>query len=725
MRAPVDFERFFAPRRVAVVGASDREGGVATMNWRMLRGWLEPRGVEVVPVNPSRAAVDGVACCPSLRAVEGEVDVAVILVGADAAEQAVADAIAEKVPFAVLFGAGFAESGPEGAARQDRVLAAVRACDLRLLGPNTTLNAFQPFRGDLPGKAVALITQSGHQGRPLYQAQELGVRVSHWAPTGNEADLDAADFVRWLADREEVGAIACYLEGVADGPAFRDAAQHAARRRVPLVAVKVGRSEVGRSWARSHSGHLAGSDAVTDAVFAQHGITRVDGLDELADTAMLLARAPAPEGDGVAIYSISGGTGAHVADLAAAAGLRLASLSQGTQDLLHQWIAPYLRVSNPVDSGGHPSGDHRGPLILEAILADPDVAVLVVPFAGSFSPISERFAADVVAAAARTTKPVCVVWGSPVGLEEAYRDILLPSPVPVFRTVRSCLTAVRGYLDWHAFLAGRATGAVPVSHVEDVPDRHTSGAVSGRHVLDVRDRNTLAASERHGRLAPGPWSELASKRLLATYGVPVAADVLVAGEDAAVAAAAALDGPAVLKASGAGFAHKSEAGLVHLGVVGEEAVRTAYRAIVRAAVAAVSHASPGSPEDGWDGVVVCPQVSGGVELILGVVRDEVFGPAVLLGVGGVAVEVYGDVALRVPPFGREEARRMLGELRGLPLLTGHRGRPAADLDAVLDAVMAVQRLALDHADDLAELDVNPLLARPDGVVALDALVVGR
>lgn len=675
----VELDRFFAPRAVAVIGASDTEGGVATMNYRLLRGWLDPRGVAVHPVNPNRETVDGERCYPSILDVPGDVDVAVLLVGADAAVAALEEAVQRKVPFAVLFGAGFSESGDEGAERQREVEELVASSDIRVLGPNTTLNAFQPFDDSLPGRAIALITQSGHQGRPIYQGQEIGIRVSHWAPTGNEADLESADFVRYFADQDEVGAIAAYLEGSKDGSTLVAALDHAATQGVPVVVVKVGRTDVGRSWAQSHSGHLAGSDQVTSAVFRQYGVTRVDTLDELLDTSMLFCRTPPPTTDGVAIYSISGGTGAHMADLAAAFGLRLPQLSEETQRQLHEWIPPFLRVSNPVDSGGHPTADWRGPLILRAILDDPEVGVLVVPIAGSFSPISEKFAQDLVDVAAETEEPICVVWGSPSATEEAYRDILLRSELPVFRSARNCLTAVRAYLDHHAF----------------------------------RQRYSTAVRGPAGpgfALRSGALSEHASKELLRAYGIPTTDDRLVGSGEEAAAAFRSLGGPVVLKACGPSLLHKSDRGLVEVGVATEEAVRETYARLVEASE---------------EGVLVCPLVTGGVETIVGVVRDELFGPTVMFGIGGIAVEVYRDVTFRVPPFTTDEAHRMVREVRALPLLEGARGRPAADLDAIVDTLMAVQRLALDLEDDLVELDINPLLARPDGVVALDALAIGR
>ena len=690
-----DLERFFDPDTVAVIGATDNEDSPSFMSWRQLRGWAEGRDVTLYPVNPKRDTVDGITAYPSIRDVPTPVDVAIFLIGRP--EAVVDDVVAAKARFAVIFGAGFAESGSEGAQRQATIVQALADGDVRLLGPNTTLNAFQDFHPNVGGgKRIGLITQSGHQGRPLYQAQELGVGLAGWAPTGNEADLESADFIRYFADRDDVGAVAAYIEGFKDGRTLQLAADHAARRGVPLVVIKVGRTAVGQSWAQSHSGHLAGSDRIMSAVFRQYGIHRVDALDELLDTSMLLARAAPPRGDGVCIYSISGGTGAHMADLATSYGLRLPELSAATQAQLHEWIPGFLRVSNPIDSGGHATADERGPKILATLLADDDVDLLIIPIPGSFSPISEKFAQDIVDASQTTDTPICVVWGSPVATEEAYRDILVPSGLPVFRDAGNCLGAVKAYFDHHRFTS-----------------RYTSAFAS------VATAPSPAAAPARRLLRAGqPLSEHASKQVLRAYGIPVSRDVLCTEVEQAVAAADALGGPAVLKVSSSALLHKSDLGLVAVGVDGEAAVRGQYETLM-------ARAREAAPDGPIDGVLVSELVEGGVETIVGLVDDALFGPTVMVGIGGISVEVYGDVSFRVPPFDAREARRMLEELDGFPLLTGVRGRPPADLDALVDVIMRVQRLGTDLAGDVAELDINPLRVGPDGAVALDALVVCR
>ncbi|MGW1600223.1 acetate--CoA ligase family protein [Streptomyces eurythermus] len=690
-----DLARFFRPGSVAVIGASDAEGRPNTGITRQLLDWAGRVGARVHPVHPARTSVFGLPCVPSVARLPEPVDLAVLLV---ADPLPVIGQLAEaKARFAVVFASGFAETGQAGAEAQERLAEAARDAGVRLLGPNTNLNAFERFREDLTGPAIALITQSGHQGRPVFALQELGIRLSHWAPTGNEADLATADFLSWFAERPEVGAIACYLEGLKDGRAFLLAADRAARRGVPVVAVKVGRTEAGARTAASHTGKLTGADDVVDAALRQYGVIRVDALDELQDTAALLARARPPRSDGVVVYSISGGTGAHVADLAAGAGLRLPTLSAEKQAELHRWIPDYLNVANPVDNGGHPVGDERGRKIIDALLADPRVGVLICPVTGPFPPLSDRLVRDLADAAEQTDKLVCVVWGSPAGTEPAYREVLLGSSrVATFRTVGNCLRAVRAWLDHHRF-----TGDY-------------------RSPFDAAPR-TPSPSFRKAQalLRPGArLSEHAAKQLLRAYGIRVPREQLVTSAAAAVRAAGQVGYPVVMKASGARIAHKTELGLVKIGLTSASQVRDAYRELTDIAR---------YEGVGLDGVLVCQMVERGVEMMVGVTHDELFGPTVTAGLGGILVEVLRDTAVRVPPFGEEQARAMLGELRGRALLDGVRGRPPADVDALVEVVLRVQRMALELGPHLAELDINPLMVldRGQGAVALDALVVCR
>jgi len=695
----VDLDTFLRPRSVAVIGASDKPGKGNTLMTTALKAFSDKYGSAFYPVHPTSDEVCGVRVYRSIGEVPGPVDLVAILTGA--AVDTFEEVQAAGAKFAVIFAAGFSEVGRDGEKLEARLRRLVETGDTRLLGPNTNLNAFSDFREDLTGPALALITQSGHQGRPIFQGQEIGIRMSHWAPTGNEVDLEYADFARYFADQPEVGVIAAYIEGFKDGRTLMLAADHAAKLRKPLVVVKVGRTDAGRAMAKAHTGHLAGSDAVVSAAFRQFGVTRVDGLDDLLETSMTFARTKPPTGDGVCIYSPSGGTSAHMADMAAAAGLHLPTLTKATQQRLHDGLIPsYLQVSNPVDCGGPPIGDERGLKILEALVADPKVSALIVPVAGAVDMFSEGLSRDCAIVAKTTDKPIFMVWGAPPGTDDHYYFRMLDGGLPVFRTFGNCVEAVKAYFDYWAFVRRYE------SPFADAPTAPLPAAKKAERIL--------AAAPRGEAL-----SEHASKEILRAYGIRTSKDVLCTSAAEAVRAAKAIGYPVVMKPSSAALSHKSDLGLVKVGVASDTEVRAVYADLDRRARRAVGRTGT------LDGILVCEMVSGGVEMVVGVSRDELFGPVVMAGLGGVFVEVLKDVTFRVPPFGPDEARRMLRELAGHAMLDGVRGAKPADVDALVDVIVKIGRLAQDLADDVAELDINPLVVRPRGAVALDALIVRR
>jgi acyl-CoA synthetase (NDP forming) len=709
----IDLDTFFEPKRVAVVGASDTNARPNTALTQKITGWAEERGATVYFVNPKRDVVAGRSCAKTLTDLEDEVDLVAILVGEPLA--ILRDAVVANATFAVVFAAGFAEVGSAGERLQEEMERIIAGGRLHLLGPNTNLNAFEVFRDDLPGRAIALITQSGHQGRPVFQGQEIGIKLSHWAPTGNEADLESADFINYFSGLKTTGAVACYIEGFKNGRTLQLAADAAARRKVPIVAVKVGRTDAGRSMAKAHTGHLTGSDAVVSAVFRQYGVHRVDGLDQLLEVSAALARTEPPgaeaarrlqrgAGGRVCVYSISGGTGAHMADMVAAAGLELPALTRSSQAQLHQWIPPYLRVSNPVDNGGAPVRDWRGPKIIETMLADPNVDLLLCPITGALPSMGDNLCEDLVAAAATTDKPVFVVWGSPVGTEEAYTKTLLGSAVPTFRTFTNAVMAAKAYFDHHRFVRSYRSGFAHPALRPTPARKKALPLVRAGH--PQRTRTSAGGAS---------LSEQDSKALLEAYGIAVPEEHVVTSIADAARAATKLGYPVVMKIVSADILHKSDLGLVAVGVRNEDDARRTYRHLMATAKAA-------APAAAIDGVLVA-QIVPGVETVVGIAQDELFGPVVMFGLGGVFVEVLHDVTFRVPPFTTRDAKAMLSELRGSALLRGVRGAPAPDRAALVDVLMKMQRLAVDLSAEVAEVDINPLMAGPGGAVAADALVV--
>ena len=679
---------------MALIGVSATPGRPGVSLFRKVKAKMEKTGGKVFPVNPKAAEIDGVACYASLSEIRERVDVGVILVSD--VLPALDDCIAAGIPYVIIFAAGFAEIGEAGVKYQQEVERRARDAGVRLFGPNTNVNAFETFI-DHPGPKIALITQSGHQGRPIVQGQEFGVGFSYWVPTGNEVDLESADFIRWFVDHEPTGAIAAYIEGFKDGEKLRRAADAAARKGKPIVLVKIGRSAQGARMAMAHTGHLAGSDAVHDAVFRQFGMIRVDDLDELLEISALFTHTAKPKGDRVCIYAISGGSGALMADLVGAAGLALPELAAETQRKLREWIPTYLTVKNPVDNGAVVLTQGHGRKIFDVLLDDPSSDVIVVPITGVFPPLSDILAKDCVDAHATGKKPVVVVWGSPKIDENAFR-ILVDGRVPMFRSFRNCVKGLRALLEHRRFVAEYTSPFTAKPVVSLAGDPEIASLLAGS----------------------GPLSEADSKRVLARYGLPVTKERVCESADEAVAAAKEIGFPVALKVAAAAIPHKSDAGLVKLALASESAVREAFRAIGEGA----RRAFPGAA---IDGVLVQEMASGGRETLLGLTRDPIFGPVVVFGLGGVLVEALGDVSMRTLPLSRRDAEAMVAEIRGAKTLDALRGRKPADRAAIVDAILRLAALGRDFGDRIAELDVNPLIVFEEGrgARAADALIVRR
>jgi acetate---CoA ligase (ADP-forming) len=670
-----DLRPLFAPKVIAVVGAHDSRPPLDEFTRRVMTKATSV-GAACYLVNPTRPEVYGVATIPSTDDIPEEIDVLVVLVG-DAAG-AIERAAPKRPKFTVVFAGGYREVGtPEGEARHQQLVAAVRRVGTRLLGPNTNSNTLEPLR-DLPGPKIGLISQSGMQGRPIAQAQELGVALSGWAVTGNEADLGVADFIGYMAREPGTQAILAYVEGFGDGDVLRAAALEALQEDTPVVVIKVGRSAAGAAASLTHTGHLAGSDVVHDAFFEQFGITRVDDLDELLDVGMVLSRVAVPPVGGVGLLCTSGGSAAHIADLVSARGLPLPPLSDATQATLRRWIPSDYQVANPVDNGGVALLQGHGPDIAEAMLADDAIGFLYVPVTGVFPPHMPHVYETVRRAHEFSDKPLIVIWSGPTTNDT--HQALLDLGVPVVRNIRHALAATE------ALLARRA-------------------------LLDHRKELAEAARRLGPLVLPSPagtrtLDELDSMRWLGVRGLPFVEHEAAGSVDEAVAAAERLGYPVVLKGRVPGVVHKTDAGLVALGLAGPEEVRRAAAEMARVQAPV-----------GW---VVARQCSGGVELIAGVSHDPIFGPVVTVGAGGIYAEVLSDAASSVLPLIRSRAVDMLDKLRIAPLLDGYRGAPAVEREAVIDVLLALARIAAEG--EVEEVDVNPLLATADGVLGLDAVV---
>jgi acyl-CoA synthetase (NDP forming) len=685
------------PEGVAVVGGIDRSATEAATrarydalygagNWHL----VSPKGGDIgsLPVHET------------LDAVPGRVDLAILTTPPEVCPQVVEQCGARGIRHVVVFSSGFREVGGRGVEIEEQLAAAGRRNGVRILGPNTNTNAFEP-QPEIPGYRhgkIGVVTQSGHNGRPIVQGSEIGIAFSRQVPCGNEVDLDVCDFIHYFAHDPDTAVVAGYIEGFRSVGKLRAALQACNDAGKPVVLLKIGATEAGATMAQSHTGHLTGADALVDSLFEQHGVVRVRDLDELLETAALLAKVPGGTGPNVALYSISGGSGTLMAEQAQLAGLSVPELSAVTQERLRRHLPDYLTVRNPVDNGGTfimRAGPEARRDVLHAILDDPGVDVLVVGITGAMGLTGDPLCEDLRDMAAQgLPKPVVTTWNSPKVDERGY-ELLIESQLPMFRSFRNCFAALRRVSD-------RQERVARLRHRP--PQRPEAAPAAG-----------AAAAGVEGAPA-GVLDADRARRLLDAAGIRHAAEQVVTDAAGAVAAATAIGFPVALKIASPDIPHKSDGGLVRLDVATPDAVRRAHDELR-------DRAATAQPEARVDGVLVQAMVAGGQEMIVGITRDPTLGHALLVGLGGVYAEVLADTAVRLLPVDEHDVRDMVRSLACFPLLDGARGRPKLAVDALVATAMATARLAAGLGDRLVELDLNPVVVTADAAVAVDALVV--
>jgi acyl-CoA synthetase (NDP forming) len=676
--------RLLRPGSVAVIGAS---ADPSKTTGRPV-GYLQRHGFggAIWPVNPRASEIGGLRCYPDVASLPGAPDVGIVLVGPERAEAAVRDLSARGCAAAIVLAGGYAEGGGEGVARQAALRAA--AGGMRLLGPNTiglvnladriVLSASGALEvGGLPPGRVSLVSQSGGiLGAVLSRGAAAGIGFARLISTGNEADLEIADFVDLLVDDPETAVIALYLEGLRRPEAFRAAARRAAEAGKPVVAFKVGRSEAGAQAAISHTGALSGADRMYDALFRSLGVIRAERFDGLLDIPAALATGRRMRGRRVAVLTSTGGAGALLADSFGLAGFELPPADAATAARLAE-VTGEGAPANPLDLtlAGLKPEVMRG--TISALLESPSYDALAV-VVGSSALAQPRLAADAITdCAAGSGKPV-LAYLSPHA--PAIGAALNAGGIPAL----SAPEAAAAVLAALAAPPVRLIGAQPAAALPDLPS--------------------------------GPLDEAESKALFARFGVTPVREAACSTPEEAAAAAARMGGRVVLKARSRHLAHKSDVGGVRLNLAPAEVAAAGAEIVAR-----VTAATGRAPE----GLLVQEQVAGGVEVILGLTRDPHLGTAILLGMGGVAAELFGDTALRMLPVDRGEIQAMIAELRGAKLLQGYRGRPAADLAALVGAVLAFAAMGEALGDRLVTAEVNPLFVLPagGGVRAADGLAV--
>jgi acyl-CoA synthetase (NDP forming) len=711
---PEQVRRLFNPRSIALIGATDKSRwSWSTFGNLQLHRFSGP----VYLVNPRGIPVHGHDSYARIADLPPDVDLAFVMVPTSAVLSVLNEAADHGIPSIVLLTSGFAETGEDGAELERQVNELASRRGLTILGPNGNgfINAAAgitpyglPIEPPLLRGPVGVVLQSGALcSSVLTFAQSRNVGVSLLVSMGNESMVSMTDVMRYLIDDEQTRVIALFIESVRHPAEFLALAREALAKGKPIVAIKVGRSQAGARVARAHTGSLVGDDAVVDAVFRQHGVIRVDSLEDLLITAGLLAVTGPLPGNRFGFITASGGASEIIADRSEDEGIEIPDFAPETVERLRQVVPPFAAVHNPVDVTGYILVNRdlmRN--ALRAVQDDPglDALVLVSDLPRSAppdpAPIVEMFR-ETVALLRESPKPIVVMGNTLTDITAFGRDVAGQIGHPgVLGGIHHGLTALGRAVRWSASYRAAKTPA--------------PGAAPGASAAVPRPRAEPDLAVPH---QPGSsWSEYRASAFLAEHGIPVVPSVLVTDAQGAAAAAGSLGYPVVLKLAADGIEHKSDIGGVKVGLRTAAEVEAAYADVVRA-----------GREVGADvrGALLQPMRSEGIELLVGIVSDPAWGQVLAVGLGGVWVEILRDTAVSVLPVDRDQVRQSLRGLRGARLFDGARGTEKADLDAVADTITAVAALAGRLGDRLEALEINPLVVRGSQVEALDALLTWR
>ncbi len=699
-------EFFFNPSSIALIGASEdlRKPSGRSLNALLKRGYTG----KLYPINPRYGEIRGLPCYPSLSAVPGNVDMVIVSIPARSVLKILQECIIKKVKAVVVFTSGFSEVGPEGKVLQEKMTELVVNSNIRVLGPNcvglvnlpnAVMASFANIVDLEPVYPMSLgfVTQSGAFGAMIFaQAVEVDVGFSSFVSVGNEADTEFADFLSYLLTNPDTKVIGGYLEGAKNGKKFRRAAEEALNLKKPIVMIKVGRTGAGARAAASHTGSLAGDDQIYDAFFNQMGIIRIESLGELTSFVIVHRSGRMPEGDHVAVLSVSGGAGVLMADKFESVGLKVPEITGETRRKLEEYLPPFGSAKNPVDMTSALNSDTAMMgRCLRALLADDNIH-MVAANTSLMDHSALQMAKDLIEVYQSTTKPVVLTVHvfHPTEVTRKAIKMMQEAGMPVLEDHLSAVQAMKN-LAWYA---GK------VRQAEDASI----------------DRPGVHGGEEMERLikSPDALSEYDAKKVLAGYGIPITREALATTADTAVKRAREIGYPVVLKIQSPQIMHKTEAGGIRLNLSRDKDVRDAYMDLM-------ANAKKYKPDAVIQGVLVQEMLKDGVEVIVGTTEDPVFGHVLMFGLGGIFVEALKDVSFRITPLALRDAEAMVREIRGYPVLRGLRGKGPVSLDALVDVIMRVSRLVTDHGDAIRELDINPLVLFPDGAKVADALIVKK
>jgi acetyltransferase len=696
-----DLDVFFKPRSVAVIGATDKAGHVGrTVLWNLISS---PFGGTVYPVNLQKNSVLGIKAYPNVASLPEVAELAVIITPAATVPGVIGECACAGVKGAVIISAGFREAGQRGLELEQQILRAARPAKMRIIGPNclgvmcpvSGLNA--TFAHDMARLGnVAFVSQSGAMCTAILDwslREQIG--FSAFISAGSMLDVGWGGLIDYLGDDAATRSIVIYMESIGDARSFLSAAREVALSK-PIIVIKAGRTEQAAKAAASHTGSMTGSDEVLEAAFRRVGVLRVNSIADIFYITEVLAKQPRPKGPKLAIVTNAGGPGVLATDALLTQGGELAELSTATMDALNKVLPPHWSHNNPVDIIGD-AGPDRYEKAVELVAKDPNVHGLLVIMTPQGMTNPAVIAEKLTRFAKLEGKPFLASWMG--GAEAAQGDaVLSDAGIPTFPFPD---TAVRAFLYmWKFSYNLRGLYETPV--LTDTEDIHAAAAAQVIENARAADRTIL--------------TEFESKQVLAAYGIPTVETKLAATEDDAVAEARAIGYPVVLKLNSLTITHKTEVGGVKLNLANEAAVREAFRAIETSVAAKAG-------QEHFAGVSVQPMVpTEGYELILGSSIDSQFGPVLLFGAGGQLVEVFQDRALSLPPLNSTLARRFMEQTKMFRALQGVRGRKPVNLPALEELLVKFSRLVTEQRW-IKEIDINPLLASPERLIALDARVV--
>jgi acyl-CoA synthetase (NDP forming) len=700
-------ERLFNPRSIAVFGASPNPKSFGA---RTIANMVRYQG-RILRINPRYEKIGDEPCYPSVAALAEKPDCAVFAVPRAGIEAALLDCAHNGVGGAVIFASGYAETGhPEHAAEQARITAIARETGIRIIGPNClgfvnfTSSAMVSFasgemRVDKPrGPGIGIVSQSGALGFGLGQAEHRGMNISHVLTFGNGADVNIADEIAFLAGDPACAVIACLFEGMPHPLQLLEAGELAWQAGKPVVMCKLGIGKDAATAALSHTGSLAGSTEAYKALFERARFTVVPAIEHLMETAAFFAKTGRPASRGVAAIGASGGALIAATDAAELHGVAMPQPPEDMQQRLRPYVPEFGALRNPCDLTAMMVNDAAtGGNAVEAMLTGDTYGAIVVPH-GSLSQGNIVRAKGMSAAARRLGKPLCFTysggWTGGPGVVEAEMD----PHVQCFQSIDRCFATLAA---WHQREDRRLA--------EDRHGPRKRVRVSPADAADKAARRIAAADNN-------TLTEREAKQVLATYGVPVVGEQLVQSADEAARAAQTFGFPVALKVESPDLPHKTEVGVIRLNLKTTGEVKIAYQAVI-------ANANKVLPRPRINGVLVQPMAPAGVEIMIGVKTDPLFGPLIVVGLGGIFVELLKDTALELAPVTRHEAKMMLHKLKGHALLNGFRGSEAVDPDALAEVIVRLSEFADDQKDIISELDVNPLICAGARVVAVDALIV--